>query len=63
MGSHTFWGVEGVREERLLRNDNFKKSALVGGRALLGVETQLSDIQELHVIFLSTAHKVSKVFL
>ncbi|KAL0317577.1 UNVERIFIED_CONTAM: hypothetical protein Sangu_2172000 [Sesamum angustifolium] len=61
-GSHTLWGVEGVREEWLLPSDNFK-SAFVGGRALLSIETQLSDIQELHPILLSTAHKVSKVFL
>ncbi|KAL0401377.1 UNVERIFIED_CONTAM: hypothetical protein Slati_4167600 [Sesamum latifolium] len=45
-GSHTLWGVKSVREERLLPSDDFK-SALVGGRALLGIETQLSDIQEL----------------
>ncbi|XP_011100582.1 uncharacterized protein LOC105178744 [Sesamum indicum] len=37
-GSHTLWGVKSVRKERLLPSNDFK-SALVGRRALLSIET------------------------
>src|SRR5262245_16032819 len=56
--SHTLGRVSSVWEERLLSYYNFK-SAPICRRTLLRIETHLSNIEELHPIFLISTHKVS----